>query len=430
MRTINLLTICLLAGFGLTACLQDDCQEVRTFTEYVPKTINAEEFRGPIAAEGPRNLCRPGQIYYFRDLLYIQEKGEGLHVIDNSDPRSPAPIAFLPIEGVESLAIRNGILYANQYVDIVTFDVTDPTQPRFLKRTEDVFAPHSTFVNETGQQMLLVEYVPTEVTRTVACGDPRWNGNFFWEDDVLFANDFAVAEQAVRSSADQQGGGSGIGGSLARFTIAEGHLYTVDQYSLHAFSLQDPEQPERSAQVQLSWDIETIFPYGDKLFIGSMSGMYILDLANPLQPEQIGFYQHANACDPVYVQGDRAYVTLRDGTECQDFTNQLDVVDISDLRAPELIATHPMHHPIGLSLHDNLIFICDDEQGLKVFDATDDYRIGERLVARADQFQATDIITLRGDRLAMVVGKDGLIQLRYAADGKMTELSRIGVCAD
>lgn len=429
MRAIPIL-ICFLAATVFSGCLQDECQEVRTFTEYIPLTVNADEFRGPIAAEGPRSLCDPGQIYYFRDYLYIQERGEGLHILDNSDPTAPAAIAFLPIDGVESLAIRNGILYANQYVDIVTFDVSDPVNPRFLERTEDVFSPHSTFVDETGQQMLLVEYVPTEITKTVSCGDPRWNGGFFWQEDVLFAANESFADQAVRASADQQNGGSGIGGSLARFTIAEGHLYVVDNYSLHAFSLQTPTRPERSTQIQLSWDIETIFPYTDKLFIGSRSGMYILDLANPLQPEQLGFFQHANACDPVYVQGNRAYVTLRDGTECQDFTNQLDVVDISDLRNPELVVTHPMHRPIGLSVHDQLLFICDDEQGLKVFDASDDFRIGERLLDQADQFQATDVITLRSDRLAMVVGKDGLIQLRYTEDGQLTELSRLAVCVN
>jgi hypothetical protein len=293
-----------------------------------------------------------------------------------------------------------------------------------------VFSPHSSFVDEAGQLMLLVEYVPTETTKTVDCGDPVWNRGFFWQEDILFAANEDAAVQAVRSSADQSGGGSGIGGSLARFTIAQNHLYAVDQYSLHAFSLQTPERPERVDQVQLSWDIETIFPYGDKLFIGSMSGMYIMDLANPLQPELLSVFQHANACDPVYVQGNRAYVTLRDGTECQDFTNQLEVVDISNLSQPELIATHPMHHPIGLSLDEQLIFICDDEQGLKVFDASDDRRIGERLLARADQFQATDIITLRSDNLAMVVGRDGLIQLRYTEQGELSELSRLGVCTD
>jgi hypothetical protein len=414
----------------LSSCLQDECEEIRTYNEFVPVTVNAESFRHAIEAEGPRTLCDPGQIYYFQDYLYIQERGDGLHIIDNADPANPTPITFLPIEGVESLAIRNGILYANQYVDIVTFDVSNPAQPRYLDRAEDVFRPYSTFVNETGQQMLTVEYRPTEVTRTVECGDPRWGMDFFWTEDVLFAANEDVAVRALGASSDQQGGGSGIGGSLARFTIAEEHLYTVDEYSLHAFSLQNPQRPERSAQVQLSWDIETVFPYGDKLFIGSRSGMYIMDLADPLQPEQLGYYQHANACDPVYVQGDRAYVTLRDGTECQDFTNQLDVVDISDLRRPELVVTHPMHRPIGLSIHEQLLFICDDDQGLKVFDASDDFRIGDRLLDRAAQFQATDVITLRSKRLAMVVGADGLIQLQYDTDGNLTELSRLQVCVD
>ncbi|MBK8279937.1 MAG: hypothetical protein IPK94_07395 [Saprospiraceae bacterium] len=52
-------------------------------------------------------------------------------------------------------------------------------------------------------------------------------------------------------------------------------------------------------------------------------------------------FSHARACDPVYVEGDIAYITLRNGTRCENFTNELDVVDITNITSPRLIKNTP-----------------------------------------------------------------------------------------
>ena len=44
----------------------------------------------------------------------------------------------------------------------------------------------------------------------------------------------------------------------------------------------------------------------------------------------------------------------------------MDVVDVSDLMNPTLLATHQMHRPHGLSVVDNSLYICEEDQGVKV----------------------------------------------------------------
>ena len=68
---------------------------------------------------------------------------------------------------------------------------------------------------------------------------------------------------------------TGIGGSMARFTIKGDYLYTVDSYDLKTFDIKDKVNPEITSEVNLGWGIETIFPYGENLFIGAQSGMHI-----------------------------------------------------------------------------------------------------------------------------------------------------------
>ena len=78
---------------------------------------------------------------------------------------------------------------------------------------------------------------------------------------------------------------AGAGGSTARFTISGNYLYVVNSTSLKAFDISNPvAAPVLKSTTNLGINIETIFPYQDKLFIGSSSSMYIYSLSNPEKP--------------------------------------------------------------------------------------------------------------------------------------------------
>ncbi|MBL0101392.1 MAG: hypothetical protein IPP49_16265 [Saprospiraceae bacterium] len=124
-----------------------------------------------------------------------------------------------------------------------------------------------------------------------------------------------------------------MGGSFARFTVVDDFLYIAEDFHIKSYSVTNPANPELKSNNQLGWGIETIFPYKDKLFVGSNSGMFILDIATPEYPVLLSSFNHARACDPVIVHENTAYITLRNGTACQGFINQLDVVDITNIKA-------------------------------------------------------------------------------------------------
>ena len=420
----------LLAGLALlfnSGCLRDQCEATRTYRLWKPRYVLAEEFRKPIEATAARQLCEPGQLYYYNDYLLIAEKGEGVHIIDNREPANPVFVAFLPIAGAEDMAVYNGFLYVNNYFDLVVFNLSNPSSPQYVNRLEEAFPLMGAYNQGIGY---LVGYDETNETVEVDCSDPRINNNFFWRENMtgIFVDVAFDISNVAQSNTNSGTPVTGIGGSLARFTVASGHLYVIDEWSMRLFSLAQPASPQRGSTIFIGWGIETIFPYNNNLFIGSQTGMYIYDNSNPQAPVQLGVFQHARACDPVFASGNRAYVTLRDGTTCDNFINQLDVVDISDLRNPRLVRTHPMHHPIGLSLAGDQLFICEDEQGVKVFDASDDHLIGQRLLARAEGFTARDVITLPAQKVAIVIGPDGLRQFDFSNRSELKLLSTLEIC--
>ncbi len=419
-----LLATIIFSIFFFTSC-KDSCEREITYIQHIPVYKTSEEMRAEFGLENPRTLENPGKIYMYNNYILINEIDEGIHIFNNEDPYNPSNIAFIRIGGNTDLAVRNNILYANNYIDLITIDISTIQSPILLNRVEAVFPSFG--IHQT--EGFLVRYDEKEVTEIVDC-DQDFGGPIFggwgWPDILVFES--SGAGGAPNAGGVPTSGGSGVGGSLARFTIAHEHLYIVDNSDLKVFDLSNPEVPDFTTNINLGWGIETIFPYQNNLFIGSNSGMFIFDNSSPQFPVLLSEFEHARACDPVFVKDNRAYVTLRDGNECQTFTNQLDLVDITDLNNPSLIKSFPMFNPHGLSIKDNSLFICEGEQGLKTFDISDPNTLDQRLLEHLRGFNAYDVIANPGnDDHLFLIGKDGFYQFDFSDPSDIKEMSVISV---
>jgi hypothetical protein len=76
--------------------------------------------------------------------------------------------------------------------------------------------------------------------------------------------------------------------------------------------------PVFKSKTEIGINIETIFPYQDKLFIGSSSTMYVYSLSDPTRPTQLGKAEYTirMSCDPVVARDSVAYATLRSTGRC------------------------------------------------------------------------------------------------------------------
>jgi hypothetical protein len=407
--------------FLFQSCTQDLCNRTTTYIRFDPVYLKVDEIRKDIEIQGPRSLKSPGKLYYYNEYILINERREGLHIIDNRNPESPENIAFIKIPGNVDMAVKNNVLYADNYIDLLAIDIKDPKNPKLISRTEDVF-------NSLGQDRELghlVYYSESSVTEEINCSDVRWGNPWFVRGGDVFV-DLAVNEASPTANNGLPSGVQGIGGSMAQFTLYDHYLYVVDEWDLRVFDVEDCDNPNLANTVNVGWGIETIYPYQDKLFIGAEDGMYIFDNQIPLSPRFLSKFQHARACDPVVVDGDLAYVTLRDGTTCEGFANQMDVVDISTLTAPKLLKTYPMENPHGLALKDKTLYLCDGDAGLKSFDVTDWKTIDKNQLEHHKGFSTYDAIALPDDVL-LVIGKDGFYQFKIDEQKKLKEISIIPV---
>lgn len=418
------------AIFLFSSCLQDKCDRTHEFVRYDPVYMTLDGMRVDVSVEAPRQLQSPGNIYYYNNYLLINERLEGIHVIDNTDPANPVNVSFIEIPGNRDIAVRDNILYADMFIDLVAIDITDVTNPVMQCRIENVFQD---FFPNAGTLGYIVEYTPTNEVVQVDCSDWRWDSWWWRADDALWLSSSSTADvfspaffDAESSLQGNNSGNTGVAGSMSRFTIAKDYLYALNISSMNVFDLAS-SCPSQKNTVQMTWGIETLFPYGDYLFVGSQNGMLIYDNENPESPSYLSQFNHAQACDPVFVSEDIAYVTLRDGTDCQNFTNQLDVIDVSTISSPRLLKSYPMKHPHGLSVAGNTLVLCEGAHGLKVFDVEDKDAISENLLSHVEEINAFDVILVPQKALAMVIGTDGLYQFDISDRSKPNELSKIQI---
>ena len=416
----------ILIALSFSSCIKDECISTREYIRYDPVYKTIEELRTDISVSAAKELLQPGNINYYNGYMLINEVLEGVHIIDNRDPSNPINLAFIDIPGSRDLAVRNGVLYVDSYLDLLSIDITTPTQPVLIHREEDIFQG---YIPRNGEFNYLVDYEKTNVTEVLDCTNNNWGRDWFFIDEVLWGSvdanfDVRFTNSPTSSSSNQSSiaTGVGIGGSMARFTIAKSHLYVLDQFQMQVFDLASTI-PQNVAEVPVTGRIETIFPAGDNLFIGTDIGMKIYDNSNPAIPVYLSEFAHAQACDPVFVAGEFAYVTLRDGSICNNADNQLDVLDISNLLSPKIIKSYNMHNPHGLSVVNNKLFLCDGSAGLKVYDVADKNRIDKNLLSRITDIDTKDVIVLPPGNLVMVIGDDGFYQFDASDPTNLVALS-------
>lgn len=230
---------------------------------------------------------------------------------------------------------------------------------------------------------------------------------------------------AEKSADVSPSGQTGTGGSMARFAIVGDALYCVLPDKLQVYDISMPSNPVAQNTVLLNVGLETIFPYKNNLFIGANDGMYIFDNQQPQSPVLLSRYTHVQSCDPVVVQGNYAYVTLRGGITCRRFTLQssLDVVDIVDLKKPQLVHTQNMQSPYGLGVDGNQLFVCEGDNGLKIFDISTPTQ--PKLQHTLADVKSFDVIPL--NKVLLVTGDGGFLQYSYEKEGEMTLLSKIPI---
>lgn len=407
---------------SFSSCIQEALERV-TYKANVPIYMEFKVFRSSFSKSEPVDITNPGKIYFKDNYLFINEVGKGIHVIDNTNPATPRKLCFYEIMGNVDIAVRGNILFADSYIDLVAIDITDIHNPVEVDRIKNIFPE----VMPEGDSWL--PYAMVDQSKGVIVG---WEVKTITEvhksgsecEDRLYRGKMTL--MSTGESRANWSAGAGTAGSMARFLLNGRYLYLIAHpWMLKTVDVGEADKMRVADSVDISSNMETLFLLGDKMFIGTTTGMLIYDISYAPRPRFVSQYDHITACDPVVADGSYAFVTLHTGTKCQNGENLLEVIDISSINTPYLVKSYPMYNPYGLGLDGRLLFVCDGAAGLKIYDRTDPLDIINRKLAHYPDFFSYDVIPFGG--VLILVGDKGINQYDYSDPLNIVQLSHIPV---
>lgn len=399
-----------------TGCLKDTCSHANKYSWLEPLYKTSAEVRANIKSNQARAIENPGKIFILGNYIFLTEIDKGIHVIDNTKPSSPVNIAFVDIPGNVDIAVKGNTLYADLYTDLVTLDISNPLNVVKKSIIDGVFPPkyyYGAVYLSADSDKIVYDWVKHDTTVYEDCNAPV----FSYPGGIYFAATSQAGNQSPASI-------KGIGGSMSRFALLNNYLYTVGESNLNAFNITNSNQPYFTKSTPVDWHVETIYPFQNKLFVGSNNGMFMYDVSSdPSSPSKIGEFTHARACDPVIADDKYAYITLHSGTECLGYNNQLDIVQLNNFTNASLVKTYNLTSPHGLSKDGNLLFVCDGTDGVKVYNAANANNL--QLLKTIPGAETYDVIAY--NKVAIVVASDGLYQYSYADVNNIFLLSKISI---
>jgi hypothetical protein len=396
----------------LSSCnSDDDSNETATFAVPIVKTLSS--IRDNVSVTGQRQTDSDGKIYVAENYLFYIAKEQGVHVFDNHNPASPVNIAFINLEGVHDIAVKGNYLYADNFVDLLVFDISDIGNILLVQTIENSIAFNPSYP-ETAE---FFDYEIYANQGEIITGYRLETRNRPQGQYLILANDATATFESANGNA------IGTGGSYARFQINNNALYTIDSYQLNVFNISNPSTTFFDKAVYLNeWfgngQFETLFIQKEFLFVGATNGMYTVDASDEFNPFFVSGFSHATACDPVVVFENTAYITVRGGSTCGAIEDQVNVIDITDIANPTLISTYLLNQPYGLGIKNGVLYVCCGSEGLKVFDAANSTNL---TLQNSYSSNVTDVIPL--DSHLITVGNNQIKQYSYGANFTLEQIS-------
>jgi len=413
----------LLVLLPLTLIIFQSCNKDFGSVEVTYKKATAvygdlEVIRNIPLMEGARPIVNAGKIFVAENLLLIGEEGDGIHIVDNTDPKNPINLSFMNIPGNREFYVEGNDLYAESHYDLLKIDISDKSQPSIVSRAADAFATSSNFQNDKGEALIKFEFeeITEEVSEDSEIYQQLWGHQEIYYYD--FASQLIPPSQVPVSFA---GNSSASIGSVNRIAVADNHVYVVSRDYITPF--EDNGNLTAFDRVASFAGMETIYPSDGRLYIGTQQSMEIFDISNPAQPQWVNSFWHATSCDPVLPHEDVAFVTLRTGDvgNCPGDENALLVLDVANNSINQLQEIE-MESPFGMTIVGTKLYVGEGSNGLKIFNIEDKRNI--TLETWEPNIEAYDIIYHpTNPNLILIAGPVGISQYEIEGDATYTLLS-------
>ncbi|MCB1189546.1 MAG: hypothetical protein KDK90_03890 [Leptospiraceae bacterium] len=329
----------------------------------------------------------------------------GIRFLDISNLENIKNNGFIKIPGSKEIAMKETTLFTDSYDDLASIDVSNIKSPKL----NDLYLSVFYLSNNT--------YIPINTIGRKTC-------------KTIYIDPFDFEGRIHEDSADTATAVvlpfTSKGSSISRFTIVDNRLFAVTYKDLIVFDISDVNNIKENNRLNITHDlnIETIYPVTNYLMLGAVNGIYIYNISDKDFPVYMSHIDHIVSCDPVVAEGNTAYVTLSSfGRNCRTGEDRLEIVDISDIENPKVIAQYDLDTPGSLAIDNGVLFVIidtDGERKLEVLNVSDIENIQSYKTITEDTF--IDIILDNGKAYALA--QKGLYIYDYSDPSNIHQIGK------
>lgn len=223
------------------------------------------------------------------DSAYVTDSGNGLYIIDISDPRASVQIGFYEITvPTNHVAIKDHYAYlADTNGGLHIIDISNPATPTKV----------GIFQTEESPFIVKIE------------NDYAYLGmfasNFRGELHIIdISNPVALIEVAAIKLKD---------GHIFDIKVVDNYAYIAIYYGLQIVDISEPNNPIIVGTYNTPNPAQSVEIEGNYAYIADTFGIQVVDVSNPTTPTEVGYYKYLRQASDVAIVDDYLYVADGDG---------------------------------------------------------------------------------------------------------------------
>ena len=138
MKSIYLLALCFFSIF-ISSCESEETNKEQVKFA-VPKLRSLAAIRNNVYVSSAKQTKSDGKIYVAENFLFYIAKEQGVHVFNNTNPSVPQNSVFINIEGVHDISVKGNYLFADNFFDLLVFDISNIQNITLVKTVENVIS--------------------------------------------------------------------------------------------------------------------------------------------------------------------------------------------------------------------------------------------------------------------------------------------------
>ncbi|PID60479.1 MAG: hypothetical protein CSB44_10355 [Gammaproteobacteria bacterium] len=128
------------ASVLLAGCPWDVDDDDHALSRYIPVYMSYDELRESVVVTEAEEIDDTiDRVYLYDSWIFLVDTGKGIHVLDNRDPTAPKNTAYVEVPGSTEISIRDGYIFVDSFVDLVTLDARNPEAVIEVDREVDIF---------------------------------------------------------------------------------------------------------------------------------------------------------------------------------------------------------------------------------------------------------------------------------------------------